>query len=327
MNNNFIIFGGSTLILFISYFLYQIFKPFNRFTGDFPFIVDPVINQSLIQFINTRPSRHVYILTGPYQTGKRRSLDLIIEQLNKKNKFIINIDVSEALTPSDVYGFIKFDLLRLSSSHPEVGKLPNITIPSDFFKELDNIKCDAVIIRGVQKMRQLTPDLLDMAISYLSRRDLYGSDVPVIAETSDTSFKTRQLPPCFRVLSTSSIPQAKFNFVEKYHAFSSREFKQVSKLFGEHGGSLVSVFNYLKSGLSFQSAIQETANQLEYDLNSIKNSTSLNLKRICSSGEIHASHRIVEDAIELIRPGYYSITKDMILQPASPTVRKIVCAK
>lgn len=81
--------AAATIIFFLV--LYML-RPFKRYTGRLPFIPNKSFNRTLWRYITTRPTRHVFFVTGEKQSGKSRSLDHVASQLSSEGYLVINLD-------------------------------------------------------------------------------------------------------------------------------------------------------------------------------------------------------------------------------------------
>jgi len=57
--------------------------------------------------VETYPIKKVILLTGPYQSGKSRSMNLLSKRLQENHQFVISFDASYAKTIEELYGIIK----------------------------------------------------------------------------------------------------------------------------------------------------------------------------------------------------------------------------
>lgn len=107
-------------------------RTFQRHIGRIPYVWNPDFNKTLRQYINTAPTRNVMLITGPYQSGKSRALNIMAKDLAVNRRLVINCDLSTAKTPEDVISLFKIAVINgLSSVYPylssnQISKASNI---------------------------------------------------------------------------------------------------------------------------------------------------------------------------------------------------------
>lgn len=84
------------LLICIAFFLYYILfmrRTFIRSEERFPFFWNPVLNKTLKKYVSILPSRYIVFLTGPYKSGKSRTLyNLTNDLIQKEGRLVLNFD-------------------------------------------------------------------------------------------------------------------------------------------------------------------------------------------------------------------------------------------
>lgn len=103
-------FYGIVLVLFLSAFVYAVIsmkRTFVRHTGRIPYVWPPGLNSTLARHLSTRPTRNILLITGPYQCGKSRAMNIAAKSMLQSKHFVINIDASNAFSDKDLIEIIK----------------------------------------------------------------------------------------------------------------------------------------------------------------------------------------------------------------------------
>ena len=257
---------------FIIFGIYWIFfrkKPFVRIEGRIPYILPLSLNKTLTHYVKTAPSHYVLVLTGPYQSGKSRAMDIIAKSI-KSNRLVFKVDFDSCDTPADVENVVSDAFLKAISPHKALKykisefttslKRSNINFSLnvffDTFESLQYTLRPVLFAYSVDRLREIYPQFYQAACARLSRRALYDDYVPVIAEfrrITDPNIRTDKIWAKF-----INVPN--FNFKEaqqlvKDSVFRPNELKQVYDAFNGHGGCTERVFEALKRGESIEDAI------------------------------------------------------------------------
>ena len=125
--------GVFVLVAFI-YYIITMRRTFVRYSGRLPYIWNDDFNLTLRQYINTAPTRNVLVLTGPYQSGKSRALNVMANDLAAARHLVVNCDLSTAKTPEDVISLFKIAIINgLTAVHPYLSS-SQINRAADVFK-------------------------------------------------------------------------------------------------------------------------------------------------------------------------------------------------
>lgn len=125
--------GLIVLAAFI-YYIITMRRSFVRYSERIPYVWNDDFNLTLRQYINTAPTRNVLVLTGPYQSGKSRAMDVMATDLAAARHFVINCDLSTAKTPEDIISLFKIAVINgLSAVHPYLSS-SQINKAADVFK-------------------------------------------------------------------------------------------------------------------------------------------------------------------------------------------------
>ncbi|KAK8875351.1 hypothetical protein M9Y10_005516 [Tritrichomonas musculus] len=87
-------------------------KSFIRENGRMPFIWNHDLNTTVKNYLNTDPSNQILIVSGPYQSGKSRVLELIAENLIRTKRFPFIIRADQAATIEDLIDLTKINCLK-----------------------------------------------------------------------------------------------------------------------------------------------------------------------------------------------------------------------
>ncbi|EAY16861.1 hypothetical protein TVAG_150120 [Trichomonas vaginalis G3] len=83
---------GSIIIILIAAVIIYFWRPFRRYEAQFPYFWANSYNRTIINYLNKRPSRQVLYITGPTQSGKSRSMNIVAQNLTEKGRFVLNLD-------------------------------------------------------------------------------------------------------------------------------------------------------------------------------------------------------------------------------------------
>ena len=108
-----------SFIFFVIYWIFFRRKPFVRIQGRIPYILPTNLNRTLTEYVKTAPSHYVLVLSGPYQSGKSRAMDIIAKSL-KSNRLIFKVDFESCDTPADVENVVSDAFMRSISPHKAI---------------------------------------------------------------------------------------------------------------------------------------------------------------------------------------------------------------
>lgn len=326
--------GGVVLAAAIAIYVIFFLDNFVRYPFRLPYIWDLDVNRTLHEYIHTQPSRHVYLLTGPAQTGKSAAIRNLTNEYRAKGHLVFNFDFTDANKSDDVFGFAKLGIFEASKGtvqFPEVS-IENAHWIIQFFTQLESMSNETnlpiVFIQGIQKLEEFTPNWVEVGRGLFSRRDKYEFSVPVIMETRDSTFRLKALPDCIRVLDFDEMSDAYRNLVSVLRAYSSQEFKKMKNLVGLNGGALDAVFERLRLNMNIDDAISEELNHTARRVSKFT-TPSMNpvISRICDAKERPISVTRAElDIVDvLIREGFLAIDNDLTLKAMNHAVWKALC--
>lgn len=131
---NIILTAGIFVLIAFIYYIITMRRTFVRYSERIPYVWNDDFNLTLRQYINTAPTRNVLVLTGPYQSGKSRAMNIMANDLAAARHFVINCDLSTAKTPEDVISLFKIAVINgLISVHPYLSST-QINRAADVFK-------------------------------------------------------------------------------------------------------------------------------------------------------------------------------------------------
>ena len=105
-------------------FILSSLRPFNRFMGEIPYLISDSFNKTLRIYTNTRPSRQILIITGPFKSGKSRALNAMARELEESDHLVFNIDASRA---SNIFDFFQLFRYEIASSLINVRQILSST--------------------------------------------------------------------------------------------------------------------------------------------------------------------------------------------------------
>ncbi|KAH0796384.1 uncharacterized protein GO595_010277 [Histomonas meleagridis] len=82
-------------------------RTFVRYKGRLPYVWNYDFNQTISKYLQTYPTRGVFLITGPYQCGKSRAMNIAADFMIKNKQFVINVDATTARSPADVIELFK----------------------------------------------------------------------------------------------------------------------------------------------------------------------------------------------------------------------------
>ena len=131
---NIILAVGIFVLAAFIYYIITMRRTFVRHQGRIPYVWNDDFNLTIRQYINTAPTRNVLVLTGPYQCGKSRALNVMANDLATTRHFVVNCDFSTAKTPEDVISLFKIGVINgLSAVRPYLSS-SQINRAADVFK-------------------------------------------------------------------------------------------------------------------------------------------------------------------------------------------------
>ena len=332
--NKFLFLGGCVLVGAVAVYVLFFMRAFVRYPFRLPYIWDLDANRTLHGYIHTQPSRHVYLLAGPAQTGKSAAIRNLTILYRSRGHMVFNFDFTDANRSEDVFGFAKLGIFEGGKG---AVKFPEVSIENahwilQFFEQLEELanstNLPIVFIQGVHKLTEFAPNWVDVGLGLFSRRDQYEFSVPVILETRDSTFRLKNLPECIRVLEFDEMADAYGNLVSGLHAYSSQEFKKMRNLVGLNGGALDSVFERLRLNMEIDDAVAEELNHTEKQVRRFRNDgMDRVITRICDAKErpISVKAEEIDSVWSLVHEGFLYLTDDLTLKTMNHAVWKALC--
>ncbi|KAH0793435.1 hypothetical protein GPJ56_002664 [Histomonas meleagridis] len=199
----------SFAVILLAVFVYLIItmkRTFVRYNGRLPYVWNYDLNQTLSKYLQTYPTRGVLLLTGPYQCGKSRAMNIAADFMIKNKQFVINVDATTARTPYDVvelfksaiyngltsaYSFVSYSRIRSASelfppnSQLEIEALdPALsTIYAALAKDLDNSLINPYSIVSFFDTLELLYGKLN-AVIFIHGLETLKSIAPILYQTA-----------------------------------------------------------------------------------------------------------------------------------------------
>lgn len=86
-------------------------RTFIRSEERFPFFWNPSLNKTLKKYVSILPSRYIAFLTGPYKSGKSRTLyNLTNDLIQKEGRLVINLDFDSFNTTESLIKHVKLSI-------------------------------------------------------------------------------------------------------------------------------------------------------------------------------------------------------------------------
>lgn len=348
MNKRYLMLGiGVALSIILGIYVWTMFKVFVRYDKSLPFIWDNKINQTIHEYLQTQPSRHVLLITGPYQTGKSEMINILASDLREKDIFPITIDVSAANNRKELFGLTKISLLESIQAYKSnqgvnfslyrefegmVDLARNDTTGViQFLEKLENLNLThppVFMVKSAQKFAEFAMPIYNTASAIFSRRNQYFNHVPVILVMTDSSFLMNPIPDSFRIIETEGIEDIVQNFVNDIPAFSKKEMKKILASIGSHGGSIDRIFEDLRIDIPIDTALLRELSNINETVQQTMNITGIPvIKRICENRErpIQVNTPELESVIPLLHKGLLYLSNDAYLRCANKGVFRAVC--
>ena len=331
---NALIFFGITILIAFIYYIATRKRTFVRYTGRFPYIISKTLNESLIKYVKTTPSRNVLLLTGPYQSGKSRILQLLAKELIKNGRLVVEIDFSSIETQKEAFnhvllattkGLAKIETLNSEKRDLFISEIKSCLTDSpdglnryiDVLERYHNSLMPAIFVHSSDQLKSAAPDAWNAVFYRLSRRSLFQDFVPIVCETHYTSYrlnKSYQMPSWIREIDVGSYKHEDAVFIStiQTRALSALELQKIEQSFGGHGGTTERIFESLKRGISIDSAIAIENRAIEAFIKRHANKTD-------------CSELSQEKVAPLLSTGHYYITKNKEILPANSAVPRFFC--
>ena len=317
-------------------------KVFVRNPNPLPFLIDPMINQTISNFYRTNYPRSVMILTGSYKSGKTSILKHFFEEEQKSPHLPLFLDFSTAKNAEEMKNQLRCSLIqairlylnRNSQKRINIQELSSIYQPMfasitkfmdgefsfrQFVADTQDLfpnQTLSIFLNDVMNLKSLMPTLSNSLLYSFSDFDMYESKTHILMEYSDPSIHYMNFSPHYQIISVSDVKDP-FLFVEPFKSFSNAEMKKILYSIGPHGGEIESIFQEVKKGKTIDQAIQ---NRYSYISKMISNLT--HSPKFCTGGYLTFNEH---DSIELIRKGYFFIDEKGVLYPANKIVHKCAC--
>lgn len=133
--------GGIAII--IALILFDLLRPFHRYTGQIPYFISDSFNISLRRYTQIRPSRNVLLVTGAHKTGKSRAINRMANDMELNGHFVLNIDA--ARSSNDIFDFFKLVRHEVASS---LVRMKQFLTSSDL-KRISEIEVPGVDINSI----------------------------------------------------------------------------------------------------------------------------------------------------------------------------------
>ena len=103
---------GAVLVLALAYAMFPArSRPIDRTDGPIPFVWNWRFNQTIREYLNTQPSRYVLLLTGPYQSGKSRLMDVLSADMVRDGRLVIKFDAGVARNIEDLKKLLTLSII------------------------------------------------------------------------------------------------------------------------------------------------------------------------------------------------------------------------
>lgn len=357
----------SLAVFLLSAFIYYVItmrRSFVRIDDRIPYVWNRDFNSTLKSYVRTAPSRHVLVLTGPYQCGKSRALEIIGQELAAAGRVPISIDFAPAQSLADAVGLIKLGVTKgLADAYPRLsslklrkaaalfgdraedslstvqmglGKILDRVCerPFDISKFFDCLEALApslepvVFAHSVDHLAEVAPELFSAARARLSRRPLYEDVVPVVAEVRDSSFHAKAPIDDDSVseFELGELHDPIFTLVVQTRALSSVELRKIVDRFGAHGGTIERVFEDMKAGIGIDKAIEKEANILKGYLKEVVTGEQLNaIEEMCHHKADGQDKATLAALAPLLKTGHVYLAKNLTLSFAHRGVEDALC--
>lgn len=315
-------------------------RTFVRYHFSLPYIWDPNIRHTLLEYIRTQPSRHVYLLAGGRKTGKSAALGNLAGELRDAGYQVLDFDFSHVKKRDDVTAFARLAAMEVEEKgmlQLEIGaSVPFFSVENDrcimqFFDMLESMEgsLPIVMVRGVHKLSEFAPGWVNVGLKMFAERGGYEYKVPVLVETRDTMFRAENMPDCIRVLDFDEMVDAKKNLVKQLKAFSSEEFMQTKAVVGVNGGMIDKVFESLRQGVTIGGAIDKELARVNATVQKrVRPEMNGVVGRLCQAWPrpINVNSTEIDDVATLIRSGLLVMSDSLSIQAVNRAVWRALCA-
>lgn len=96
---------GAAVVLVASFVIYKLTRPvvkIDRYVGEIPYVWDQFLNVTIDHYVHDVPSSSIALISGPYQSGKSRLMNIIAKQSANEGRFVIDLDLSNVNTYDDL---------------------------------------------------------------------------------------------------------------------------------------------------------------------------------------------------------------------------------
>ena len=329
------------LISIIIYYIQFLNKIFYRYQENLPFYINKNLNQSIFEYLLTKPSRKVLLLSGIYKSGKTFTL-LNYYKNNLKNKiFSIYFDFSNILNKDDIFNYIQLSFIRSIQQNNLTDLYLNNNFFNNFLIILNNLKNNSneiinlfkffenlnqipiIFINDISKIFDFYPELINSFISYISTRKLYLQNIPIIIEISNSLIKTLNLPITFEILEIPLIDNDFINFLKNLNIFSKNELKIINQKIGFNIGEINDIFEKLKLNYNLNNIINEKIFNFKNDFKFLN--ISLNFCDLKKS--FYFNNDLLNNLNPLIKNGYLYINDDLTLKFSNNLIYNSICSK
>lgn len=189
---------------------------------------------------------------------------------------------------------------------------------------------DRIIDLGTDDDPKFGLKLIESVCAYLSRRNLYTQNVPIVLELKNSLYSLRyKHNSVFRYFEMEQLSDAVNFLVDYAPVFNLFELKKVIKNFGAHGGSIAKVFECLRYGMKIDEAIDHLQNLIKRGVHSKLEKypdAYVYVKRFCDSkGVLHIGNRTEIEHLAPFFDGYLYLSKNMQIMPSNKAVVTALC--
>ena len=354
-------------VFILSAFIYYVItmrRSFVRIDDRIPYVWNRDFNTTLKSYVRTAPSRHVLLLTGPYQCGKSRALEIMGQEVAASGRVPISVDFAPAASAADAIGLIKLGVIKgLTDAYPRLstlklrkaasqfgdraddavstihrglsrildGALERPFEISKFFDCLESLAPSlepVVFAHAVDHLAVVAPELFDAARARLALRPLYQDVVPVVCEVRDSMFHARAPIADDSVVEfeMGELQDPVFTLVVQTRALSSVELRKIVDRFGAHGGTIERVFEDMKAGILIDDAVEKEWRLVRAYLRDVVSDAQRPVVRAMCLGEASGDNDATLDAVAtLIHSGHIYLTKNLQLKFAHKGVEEALC--
>lgn len=363
VKKNLYIYGSLSLILAFIYLIITLRKTFVRINGRMPYAWDNNFNRTVHQYLRTQPVRNALVITGPYQSGKSRAIEIITHELRLQNQFVINADFSTAKTIEDIVGILKLSVYKGLSKLRLSGYQTRMI--NDHFalndEDLRGFALDPALARIYITMANEIDEIVNIPTAISSIVDIVDDINPIIKSAviiesidnlisiSQESFDTlnrrlnllksystsvpyifelrdstnRFLFSDFEVADLISITDPVRSLYVKNSVFTQAEITKLINAFGGHGGSFERAFEDIKRGITADESIRAQNASLA---RFVPEDALINRDAICG-GNVTLESSEAAPFLPMAHSGFLFADRSGFLQFAHPGVRRVICGE